>query len=182
VNEGPVDPSFVVVGQITRSHGTSGELLVRSHTDHPETTFAPGATLRIADVSGEVPDEFFPPLQVESVRPHKGGFLVRFEGVERREQSDLLRERYLVRPFEEVAPPEGDEIFQHQLRGMSVVTVEGRELGRVREVFELEPSDLLQVGDAEKEYLIPFSRQVVVRVDRDARRLTVDPPEGLLDL
>ncbi|MEX2532051.1 MAG: ribosome maturation factor RimM [Gemmatimonadota bacterium] len=183
MNEGPVDePSFVVVGRITRSHGTSGELFVHSLTDHPEATFVPGVILRIGDLASEVPDEFFPPLHVTGSRPHKGGYLVQFDGVGRREQSDLLRERDLLRPFEEVAPPAEDEIFQHELRGMSVVTVDGRELGRVKEVFEVEPAHLLEVGDAEQEYLIPFSRQVIVRVDRDTRRLTVDPPEGLLDL
>ena len=37
-------------------------------------------------------------------------------------------------------------------------------------------------GDSGAESLIPFVRAIVPTVDLAAARLTVDPPEGLLDL
>lgn len=176
------DPPFVVVGHITKPHGTTGEFFVMPLTDRPETTFEVGAQLRIGDREGQRPDEFFPPVRISDVRPFKGGFLVRFEGVESREQADFLRDRYLVRPFEDVEPAGEEGLFYHELLGMRVDTREGRELGRVREVFELEPAELLEVSDGTREYLIPYTRWVVVQVDAEAGVIVVDPPEGLLDL
>jgi 16S rRNA processing protein RimM len=176
------DPPFVVVGHITKPHGTKGEFHVWPLTDRPDSTFLPGMELRIGDREGERPDEFFPPVRIASVRPYRRGFLVRFEGVEDRDRADFLRDRYLVRPFEEIEPAEEDEVFYHELLGMRVATADGRELGRVREVYSLEPADLLDVSDGKREYLIPFSRRVVVETDVPGRRLVIDPPEGLLDL
>jgi 16S rRNA processing protein RimM len=63
-----------------------------------------------------------------------------------------------------------------------VITREGVEVGRIREVYEHEPVDLLAVVTADREILIPFTREIVVEWDLGAGRLVVDPPEGLLDL
>jgi len=176
------DPPFVVVGHVSRSHGTRGELLVTTLTDRPETTFQVGVELRIGDSRGQAPDEFFPPVRIAEVRTHKTAFLVRFEGMEDRTQADFLRGRYLLRPFEEVEPAAEDELFYHQLLGMTVVTRDGRELGTIREVFFLDPVDLLDVSDGRHEYLIPYSESIVVSIDPREGRIVVDPPEGLLEL
>jgi 16S rRNA processing protein RimM len=176
------DPPFLVVAHLQKVHGTKGEFLVRSLTDRPQTTFLPGAEFRIGDARARKPDEFFPPVRIAEVREHRGGYLIRFQGIEDRTRAEFLRGRYLLRPFSEVEPAEEGELFYHQLLGMAVVTVEGRELGTVREVFELDPADLLDVTDGTSEYLIPFTQQVVVRIEEEERRIVVDPPEGLLEL
>jgi 16S rRNA processing protein RimM len=176
------DPPFVVVGHITKPHGTKGEFFVLPLTDRPESTFVPGLQLRIGDREGKRPDEFFPPLRIAEVRPFRGGHLLRFEGIDDRDRADVLRGRYLVRAFAEIEPKEEDELFYHELLGMTVVTRDGRELGTVREVYPLTPADLLEVSDGERQYLIPYTRRVVVESDVAEGRIVVDPPEGLLDL
>ena len=40
---------------------------------------------------------------------------------------------------------EEGEYFYHQLLGMTVVTVEGEEIGEIVEVYEIRPADLLEV-------------------------------------
>jgi 16S rRNA processing protein RimM len=94
----------------------------------------------------------------------------------------LLRDRYLMRSIEDLAPLADDEVFYHQLLGMRVETVGGEPVGTVREVYELRPADMLEVRTPTGTILIPFLRDVVVEVHRDEGRLVVDPPEGLLDL
>lgn len=176
------DPPFVVVGHLNKPHGTEGEFFVWPLTDRVDEVFHPERELRISDAEGRVPDEFFPPIRVAQTRPYKKGLLVRFHGVEDRNRADFLRDRYLLLPFEETEALAEDEVFYHQLLGMEVRTVDGQVLGTVQEVFTLDPADLLQVSDGEKEVLIPFTRAIVVEVDRDQGIVTVDPPEGLLEL
>ncbi len=176
------DPPFVVVGHLNKPHGTEGEFFVWSLTDRPHEVFRPDRELRISDSDGRLPDEFFPPIRIAETRPYKKGFLVRFHGVEDRNRAEFLRDRYLLLPFAEVEELEEGEIFYHQLLGMEVRTVEGRLLGTVREVYTVDPADLLQVSDGQEEYLIPFTEAIVVEVDRDEGTVTVDPPPGLLDL
>ncbi len=179
---GRTDPGFLVVGQLSKPHGMHGELYVWPLTDHPEGTFAPGVVLRLADGDAREPDPDAPPLRVAAVRPHRGGFLVTFGGVDSRASAGALRGRYLVRPFEEIEPLAEGEIFYHQILGLDVFTVDGTPLGRVSELYEVEPTDLLEVRGEGTEHLIPFRKDVIVEVDVEARRIVVDPPEGLLDL
>nr|NIP82651.1 16S rRNA processing protein RimM [Gemmatimonadota bacterium]NIQ58566.1 16S rRNA processing protein RimM [Gemmatimonadota bacterium]NIU78888.1 16S rRNA processing protein RimM [Gammaproteobacteria bacterium]NIX47565.1 16S rRNA processing protein RimM [Gemmatimonadota bacterium]NIY11936.1 16S rRNA processing protein RimM [Gemmatimonadota bacterium] len=78
-------------------------------------------------------------------------------------------------------PGEG-EYYYHQLLGLEVETVDGEVVGRVREVYETEPRHLLEVKGGGRVRLIPFDRRIVRSVDPEARRLVIDPPEGLLEL
>lgn len=176
------DPEYLVVGHLARAHGIQGELYVSPLTDHPEGTFAPGVVLRMAGPDGARPDPDLPPLRVAGARPFKGGFLVTFAGVRTRNDAEAVRGRYLLRVAAEVEPPADDEFFYHQLLGMEVFTVSGVRLGRVTEVYEMSPVDLLEVRGEGREFMIPFRKEFLAEVDREGRRIVVDPPEGLLDL
>jgi 16S rRNA processing protein RimM len=178
----PSEPPFLVVGHINKPHGTKGEVFVWPLTDHPEGVYAPGVVLHGADERGRDPDPEAPPLRIETVRPFRRGYLVRFAGTRDRNDAELLRDRYLLRSLEELEPLADDEVFYHQLLGMKVETVDGREVGTVREVYELRPADMLEVRTPTGTVLIPFLRDVVVEIHRDEGRLVIDPPEGLLEL
>lgn len=176
-------PPFLVVGHLNKPHGTKGELFVWPLTDHPGSVFAPGVTLRVANAEGDAPDPFFPALKIETVRPYRRGFLVKFVGTADRDGAERLRDRYLLRPFEEVEGLAEGEVFYHQLLGLFVETVDGTPVGRVVEVYEIRPADMLAVEDDHgRSRLIPFTKQVVRAVDVEGGRLVIDPPEGLLDL
>ncbi|NJD17983.1 MAG: ribosome maturation factor RimM [Gemmatimonadetes bacterium] len=175
-------PDFLAVGHLTRAHGILGEFFVASLTDHPESSFAPGVVLRLGDALGLAPDPDLPPLCVESARAFKGGLIVAFQGVETRSEAEALRGRYLLRPVAELEPPAEGEYWQHELEGLEVFTVQGRRLGTVRALYELAPSDLLEVAGEGKQYLIPFREEIVVEVDVEGGRMVIDPPDGLLDL
>jgi 16S rRNA processing protein RimM len=41
---------------------------------------------------------------------------------------------------------------------------------------------MLSIETGGREALVPFVWPIVVRVDREARRIVLDPPEGLLEL
>jgi 16S rRNA processing protein RimM len=176
------DPAWLCVGRVNKPHGIKGEAFVSSLTDHPEGVYAPGVVVRGADAAGRAPDPALAPLRIETVRPYRQGFLVRFAGYPDRTAVEGLRGRYLLRSADDVEPLGEDEVFYHQLLGMTVETVEGRRIGTVREVYELQPNDLLDVRTATGSLLIPFVRTMVTEVHRDEGRLVVDPPEGLLDL
>lgn len=177
-------PPFVVVGHISKPHGTKGEVFVWPLTDHPETTFVPGVRFLVADPQGSEPDGGWDPLEIGGVRPFKRGFLVAFRDVLDREGADLLHGRYLLRPMDELEPLSPDELFHHQLVGLRVLLPDGTLVGSVLEVYEARPLDLLEVarGGDQGPVLIPFHRDIVLGWDLDAGTLTVNPPDGLLDL
>ncbi|HUF77255.1 MAG TPA: ribosome maturation factor RimM [Longimicrobiales bacterium] len=179
---GREDPRLLVVGHLNKPHGTKGELFVWPLTDHPESVYAPGTALIVADEGGHEPDPELPPLRIVAVRPFRSGYLVFFAGLRSREDAELLRGRYLLTELASVPPLEEGELFYHQLLGLEVVTKDGKLLGEIVEVYELRPAHLLEVHGPAGEVMIPFVQEIVVETDPEAGRMVIDPPEGLLDL
>jgi 16S rRNA processing protein RimM len=179
---GREDPRFLVVGHLSKPHGTKGELSVWPLTDYPESVFAPGVVLLLGDRDGNEPNPDRPPLRIESVRPFRRGVLVSFGGVSDRNQAEVLRGLYLYRAAAELQPLAEGEVFYHQLLDMQVVTIDGVDVGKVTEVYELRPADMLEVSGERGKTMIPYLDHVVVEVDTEAGRIVIDPPEGLLDI
>lgn len=173
-------PPFLVVGHLSKAHGTKGELYIWPLTDYPGSHFIPGAVHLPAGEDGKSPSPRLAALTIESVRPYRKGFLASFAGVDDRTAAESLRGRYLLRPFDTIDELAEDEIFYHELLGATVVTREGSALGTVKEVYPVRPSHLLEVTGPAGDILLPLSRRVVVEFDRERRRVVADPPEGLL--
>ncbi|MBT8397127.1 MAG: 16S rRNA processing protein RimM [Gemmatimonadetes bacterium] len=179
---GRSEPSFLVVGHLNKAHGTKGEIFVWPLTDHPEGSFAPGVILYLGDDTGNAPDSTRPSVLIETSRPFRRGYLVRFEGVGTRDEAEALRGRYVLRPREELSDVGDGEFLYHQLLGLTVVTVAGEEVGEIVEVYELRPADLLEVEGPSKTHFIPFLASTVQEVDLESGTMVIDPPAGLLDL
>lgn len=172
----------VVVGRVARPHGISGELTVRSRTDEPELRFTVDAEL-VAER-----DDVRRQVRIVAVRPHAADLLVCFDGVTTREQAAELSGALLYAAVDpRLTPVDPDEFYDHQLIGATVLTVDGRAVGTVREVLHLPLQDVLAVDalgtDATREVLVPFVAEIAVEVRLDATPVAVviAPPPGLLD-
>jgi 16S rRNA processing protein RimM len=175
-------PTHLVVGHITKPHGTKGEVFVWPLTDSVDAVFAADRALLVGDEHGGL-DAEHESLVVESTRDFKRGLLVKFRGKADRNAVDDLGNRYLLVPIEQVGPRAEDEVYYHELLGMQVVTREGETVGEVSEVYETEPAHLLEVKDSSgKVHLIPFAERIVKQVDAASRQIVIKPPPGLLDL
>jgi len=178
----PGEPSHLVVGHVARAHGTKGEVFVWPLTDQPENVFAEGEAVILGDSEGGMGEDAMT-VEVDRARPFKRGLLVGFDGYPDRTAVEPFAGRYLLRPRETLAAPEPGEWYYHELLGLEVETVSGESVGRVREVFELDPTDMLDVvNDAGKSRLIPFAERIVRQVDVAGGRLVIEPPDGLLEL
>jgi 16S rRNA processing protein RimM len=79
--------------------------------------------------------------------------------------------------------PAQDEFYFADLIGLTAERPDGSPLGEVVAVHNFGAGDVLEVqlaGSLET-ILVPFSRQAVPQVDVAARRLVIDPTEGLFD-
>jgi 16S rRNA processing protein RimM len=162
-------PGRLLAGQVGKPHGLAGEVYVVPISDDPRR-FDPGARL-IHEKVGDV--------IVESSRKHNQRFLIKFEGTDTREAADALRGALYVTP-DDLRELDDSEFWEHDLVGCMVVTEDGVEMGEVTAILN-GPQDLLEVATAKGERYVPIVREIVVSVDVPARRITVDPPEGLFD-
>jgi 16S rRNA processing protein RimM len=155
-------PRLLEVGRVVKPHGLRGDVIVSLITNRDER-IAPGSVL--ATDAGRA-------LTVVRSSAHQGRFIVTFDGLGGIGDAEALRGTRLLAP----ALVEPDTLWVHDLIGSRVEDSGGRVLGTVQGVEANPASDLLVLeGGA----LIPL-RFVVG--SRPGKRVTVEIPDGLLDL
>jgi 16S rRNA processing protein RimM len=177
---GAEEPGYLIVGSVQKPHGVKGELFVRLETDHPDVVFRQGRVLLLGDAAGRPAGGT---LTVERARVFKGGLLLKVaEHSVRTDATDALRGRLLLIPEGDATPLEEDEVYYHQLIGLTVRAGE-TDVGRVRDVYEAPSGYLIGVErEGAKELLIPFVREMIKRVSVAEGVLEIEAPAGLLEL
>lgn len=170
--ERPTEPSFLIIGQITKPHGVNGEMRVQPHTDLPERF----TWLDMVYIGERDPQ----PHEVTGVRLHKNMVLLKLAGFNNRNEAETLRGQLLQVPEHEALPLEDGEYFLFQLIGLLVVTDQGLELGELVEVIETGANHVFRVTGAGKEVLLPDIDDVILDIDFDNGRMTVHLLPGLL--
>ena len=173
-----MEGAFLVVARFRKPHGLKGEAVLSVLTDDPERVLGVGRRLTPVDESGR---QTGPALTVERSRPYHRQWLVKFQEIAERTELERWGDRLLGVRRDELTAPGQDEAYVHELVGMEVV-VAGRSVGRVRELLEIPAGNLLAVDSGGREVLVPFRRSIVTRLDRQRRRIEIDPPAGLFEL
>ena len=174
----PADARHLVVGRLRKPHGLKGDLTLFPITDDPETVFAPGRSVWLVGLDGE---KVAGPVTIERSRSYHREWLVKFAGADGREAIDPWRGLFLAVPADELAPPEGDEVYLHELDGFAVRLPDETPLGLVSAVYELPSGLMIEVQGPKREFLLPYKKEFVRQVDRAGRRLVVTLPEGLIE-
>jgi 16S rRNA processing protein RimM len=166
----------VTVGRIGRPHGIRGDVVVGVRTDEPELRFARGSRLDTDPAEAG-------PLTVAGSKWHSGELLVRFEGVSDRDAAAELRGTWLTVDSATIAPPaDPDEFRDADLVGLSVRTADGTLVGTVDDVLHSGQDVLVIKSPDGREFMVPFVKPLVPDVDIQGGKLTINPPEGLLNL
>ncbi len=166
----------LVVGRIGRAHGIRGDVAVDVRTDDPGARFTVGAVLQTDPAPAG-------PLTIAALRRHSGRLLIRFEGMADRDAAETLRGTLLMVDSEDIAPlDDPDEFHDHELIGLTAVTIGGETVGTVDDVLHNAQDVLVITASAGHEILVPFVAALVPEVDVATGRIVLDPPPGLLDL
>lgn len=168
-----------MVGRLRKPHGLKGETTLFPLTDSPDVVFAPGRTVMVLDLAGQVVGG---PLEIERSRAYHREWLVKFRGIERREELEPFRAQFLGADADALPPPAEDEVYLHELEGFAVRLEDGTPVGLVSSMYELKQGLTLEVQGPKREFLLPYKKEFVRQVDRAGRSLTVVLPEGMLDL
>lgn len=166
----------LMIGRVIKPHGIKGEVAIEPTTDEPDIRFAIGEVLSGRQGNKETQ------LTIKSLRAHQNRLLVTFEEIPDRTAAESLRGmRFFAEPLEREAEDE-EGFYDHELIGLMAVDLHGGDLGEVVEVHHGPAGTLLEVDLGEKTALVPFVHQIVPEVDLCTGTVTIDPPEGLLDL
>ena len=168
----PPQPEQVIVGRVRKAHGVRGEVVVEPLTDDPAAVFAVGRRL-LSESHGE--------LHIRRSTPFKGGWILRLNEITTRSEAELWRERYLLLPTAELKPLADDEVYYHDLVGLSVQLAGGEPVGKVEALYEVPQGLMLDVRTERGTVMVPYRPEVVTHVDVEGGTIVIDPPEGLFD-
>jgi len=166
----------IAVGVIRKPHGVRGEASVEPWTDSPDRFN------ELKSVTLVSPDEASTrEVQIESARVHGDRILLKLAGIEAPEEIDPLRNWTIEIPESEARDLEENEYFLHDLIGLTLVDREGREQGKVVDVYEGGGGLLLQVDRGGRKFDMPFAEAICTKIDLESKVIVVDLPEGLFE-
>ena len=167
---------MVSVGRVARPHGLRGGVIVNPDTDFIENRFRLGASMYIRR------DDQIEVLSIRDVRFHRGRPIVAFDQVDTLTDAEHLAAAELRVPVATLERLPDGMFYHHELVGCRVETIAGVMVGTVSGVEGDGGVHRLVVDDGSAEIQVPLVVPICVRVDPTARAITIDPPEGLLDL
>lgn len=161
------------IGLIGKAHGVKGELSIQIDDDVFDRVDAEYLVLKL--------DGIFVPFFMEEYRFKSDSVaLVKFEGVDTQERARELTGVEVFFPRELAEQDEETELSYAALVGYTLIdNNSGKPVGTIAYVDEQTINIMFELEDGR---LIPASEELIVDVDQKARTITLDIPEGILDL
>ncbi|MCI0335967.1 MAG: ribosome maturation factor RimM [Acidobacteria bacterium] len=176
-SESAAAEELISIARIVRPQGRRGEVIAELLTDFPER-FAKLDVALVKLSSGQISR-----LRLETSWFHQGRIVLKFAGCDSISQAEELRDAQLFVTREQLVELPLDTYYDFDLVDCEVVTTGGELIGRVTDVQRYGAAPLLAVQDEERrEHLIPFVLSICLEIDISRKRITVNPPEGLLEL
>lgn len=161
------------IGLIGKAHGVKGELSIQIDDDVFDRVDAKYLVLKL--------DGIFVPFFMEEYRFKSDSVaLVKFEGVDTQERARELTGVEVFFPRELAEQDEEAELSYAALVGYTLIdNNSGKPVGIIAYVDEQTINIMFELEDGR---LIPASEELIVDVDQKNRTITLDIPEGILDL
>lgn len=174
---GDDDKALVIVARAVRTRGLRGELVAEMLTDFPERFDKTSVLLAVS------PPRPAHTVKLESHWFQGGRVILKLAGVDSIESAQAFVGYDFGVPETEAVTLGEDEFYDWQLEGCRVETLEGADVGAVREVLHTGGVPVLFIeGAGGREHLVPLAKTICVEVNTAGKKIRVDPPEGLLKL
>lgn len=163
-------------GKIVNTHGIRGEVKVLRISDFAER-FAVGEQVYVVNDK-----EASVQLTIDAFRSHKGFDLLHFAGYDHINEVESFKGSYLKIAEHQLTDLAEDEYYYHEIIGCEVVTSDAGKIGKIKEILSPGANDVWVVNQPNgKDVFIPYIKEVVTDVDIKAKKVVIEPMEGLLD-
>ena len=161
---------FIIVGQISKTHGIKGEVKVLPLTDDL-TRFKKLKTVFVDNVEKKISG-----CKLQSKRA-----ILKFEGIDSIEEAEKYKNKYIyIRRDDAIKLPEGEFYFA-DIIDCIVYEENGREIGKVYDVIETGSNDVYWVKEGKKQLLIPALKTIVESIDIENKKIIIKPVEEWME-
>jgi 16S rRNA processing protein RimM len=154
---------MIVLGRLLAPYGVRGWFKLHTFADDPAAWCAMSQWWLAADP--EQAAETWRAYELQEVREHGKGLIVKLVGVDDRSAAEALQGVYVGASREAMPAPEDDEFYWDDLIGLEVRNERDESLGTVSAMISAAANDVLVVREGETERLLPFVAHVVLQVD-----------------
>lgn len=162
------------LGVISKVFSFKGELIARFDVEVPNL-FDNLTALFIEEKGNLVP--YF----IEKIEPQLNSFVrIKFRGIDTQEHAKKLLKCDLYLP-DTLLPKLGeDEFYFHEIVGFMAMDEEGKEVGKIVEVYDLPNNPVAEILIDGKEVLVPLN--LMIELDKKGEIIHIEIPDGLVDL
>lgn len=165
---------FLEIGQIVNTFGIKGMVKVKPFTDDI-TRF--DNLEKVYVVTNKTKKEY----EIEDVKYHKDMVLIKFKGVDKVEDAELLRNSYLKVNRRDEPELEEGTYYIVDLIGLDVYSDEGDTLGKVEDIFNNGSCDIYAIKDElGKQLLLPAISDVIKEINLEEKKIVVHILKGLI--
>ena len=164
------------LGTIVKKFSFKGELLAKLDTDEPELYEDLDAVF--VDLRGTLV-----PFFIESSQLHKSDLLrIKFEDINTEADADTLIKTELYLPLAALPKLSGNKFYFHEVIGFQIVDENFGPVGTIVSINDTTAQALFEIEHNGKEILIPINDEIITKVDREQKTITVKAPDGLIEL
>ncbi len=162
------------IGQIVNTFGIKGMVKIKPFTDDIRR-FDELKKVYVEKKGNQVEYE------IEEVKYHKDMVLIKFKGIDKVEQAELLRNSYLSVSRDSVEKLEEGRYYIVDMLGLEVYSDEQVLLGTLEDIFNTGSNDIYVVKNKEgKQILLPAIQDVIKQIDMENKKIIVHLLPGLI--
>lgn len=160
----------IKVGKIINTHGIKGELKILPLTDDSK---------RFDNLNKIYVDD--KEYMIKKVWYKKNFPIISIENFDNINDVLNFKNQYIYIAMEDTIELEKDTYFIFQIKGLNVFTIDGLEVGVVKDVLTPGANDVYVVKGKEKEYLIPAIKDCIKEINLEEKKIIIKPMKGLLE-
>lgn len=162
------------IGLVLKPHGLKGEVTISLDADAPDVG-------ELESVFVEM-DNRLVPYFIEAISVRDTKAYVKFEDVNTPEEAKAISKSALYLP-KSTRPKAGrGEFYDDEIIGFEVNDETAGPLGKVTTIVDAGTNKLLVIHEGEKEVLIPVNGPFITSINKSKKKISVDLPEGFLDI
>jgi 16S rRNA processing protein RimM len=162
------------IGYFSKSHGLKGHLILFTEYDFFQGDAFGKDKLNVVFIEqGGSQAPFF----IEELKPFNNGFLVKLEGVNDINAAALLKNKEVLAEEKYTIKEKGFEYLYFTL----IDEMKG-EVGVIEGLEGNMANPLLKVMAGEKEILLPFSEELIIKAVKAKKQLFYRAPDGLIEM
>ncbi|MBL7697848.1 MAG: 16S rRNA processing protein RimM [Chitinophagaceae bacterium] len=167
--------NYCSIGKFVATFGLNGEIVLKHHLGK-KTSLKDLETLYIEKNKDELLPYFIQSAKIKN----EDEVFVKIEGINTKEAARTLVQKQ-VWLTEDVFQKYAGKSAPISLLGYHIIH-ENNDLGEILEVIEQPHQVLCRINLEGKDALIPVHKETLQKIDKKAKRVLVDLPDGLLDI